>query len=58
MALEKSQRFGHWVWVVTRTCGNGHTMRLVAGDTRRRPDLPPGAVVCHCGALVPLRGGS
>ena len=54
----KIQRFGYWQWVVTRECANGHEMRLIAGDTRRSPSLPPGGTRCHCGEYVSFRGGN
>ena len=46
-----------WVWIIKRTCTNGHEMRLVAGPTKvfgreRGPSLPPGATLCSCGARV------
>lgn len=54
--LKKSQRFGHWVWLVLRTCrACGQEHWIVAGDTRRRPSLPPGAILCSkCGEQVAL----
>lgn len=51
-AATKSKRFGHYVWIVERTCSNGHAMKLVAGDTRRAPSLPVGGTICHCGARI------
>jgi len=52
--MEKQQFFGHWRWVHVLTCPNGHVMRLLGGDTRRRPQLFPGAVRCACGADIRL----
>ena len=55
MKTEKVQRFGHWQWIVKRECpACKHVHRLCAGDTRRAPSLPPGAIRCHCGAQVNL----
>ena len=53
--MYKSQRFGHWVWIVEHACTTcGVIAHIVAGDTRRAPSLPPGAIKCACGGLVPL----
>ena len=52
--MEKKQFFGHWRWVHVRKCNNGHETRILGGDTRRRPDLPPGAIICHCGEQIKL----
>jgi hypothetical protein len=53
--LEKRQFFGHWRWIHKRPCSCGYVMRILGGDTRREPSLPPGAVVCvKCGERVTL----
>ena len=57
--LSKTQRFGHWVWILERRCNiNNHTVRLVAGDTRRPPQYAPGAIRCPyrtCDGIVRKR---
>jgi hypothetical protein len=57
--MEKSRRFGYWVWIVNRTCRDcGAEHRMVAGDTRRAPSLPPGAIRCYnCDGLVIMGRG-
>lgn len=54
--MEKQQRFGHWVWIVKRYCENcKQEHRIVAGDTRRRPQLGRGAIRCpKCEGIVKL----
>ena len=48
--LDKKQFFGYWRWVHIRTCKNcGKDVRILGGDTRRPPNLPPGGIRCpHC----------
>jgi len=54
--LEKSQRFGYWVWIIKRKCNNcGKEYRISAGDTRRTPQLGVGAIMCDCGSTLRLR---
>ena len=54
--LSKRQFFGHWRWVHLRICSNcGHEVRILGNDTRRKPELPPGAIRCpKCEHNVPL----
>lgn len=52
-APTKVRAWGRWEWVVYRYCaGCGREIKLRAGDTRRRPNLGPGAILCDCGGLV------
>ena len=44
--LEKKRFFARWRWVHIRFCKNGHEARILGGDTRRKPGLPPGAIRC------------
>ena len=48
--LEKRQFWGYWRWVHIRTCEHCQKeTRILGGDTRRSPSLPPGAIYCpHC----------
>ncbi len=61
VAPVKSRRWGHWVWIVTRECENGHQTKINAGPTKlfghhRGPSLPPGAIRCpRCESLVSFR---
>lgn len=51
--LEKRQFWGHWRWVHRLTCGScGKVTKLLGNDTRRGPSLPPGAIICECGAAI------
>ena len=48
--LKKQQFFGYWRWIHIRECQKcNKKTRILGGDTRRPPDLPPGAIYCpHC----------
>ncbi len=56
MKLEKRQFYGYWRWVHLLTCAAcGVTVRLLGNDTRRKPSLSPGAIVCVCGKQISMR---
>jgi hypothetical protein len=53
--FKKHTGFGQWRWVHVRYCQICKVEHHVLGnDTRMRPSLPPGAIVCDCGGLIPL----
>ena len=54
--LSKRQFWGHWRWVHHRTCKTcGQEVKILGNDTRLRPSLPPGAILCpKCGAQITL----
>jgi len=53
--LGKRQFFGYWRWVHIRKCATcGLEVKLLGNDTRMRPSLPPGAIICSCGKQILL----
>jgi hypothetical protein len=49
--------WGYWRWVHVRRCEKcGARHNVLGNDTRLRPCLPVGAIMCHCGGLIPLGG--
>ncbi|MBT9136823.1 MAG: hypothetical protein DDT34_01909 [Firmicutes bacterium] len=45
--------WGVWRWRHTRTCQNGHEVKILGDSTKRPASLPPGGILCpHCKSLV------
>lgn len=50
MKLQKRQFYGYWRWVFIKVCGYCKAeIKILANDTREKPSLPKGAIICpHC----------